>query len=288
MSRASPSRVRPSRRWLCRALCCAAMLASAAVLGQAAAQSPAGIESCMTSYEGAQRLRIDKRLREARTELLNCGGSACPQALRKDCLRWLEEVDRSLPSVVLAMRVGGQDLTEVNVSMDGKPIATHLDGAAITVDPGTRLLRFEAPGHEPQQRTVVIREGEKSRAITVELQSTSRSPHGKSKSNVPAITLAAVSVVGLACFTYFGLKGMAGKSELEPCKGHCAQGEVDTVSHNFLAADISLGLGVVALGAAAYFFLSDRSAAPNAAHRPLWIDVTSGHGVAGATVGGRF
>ncbi|MBI5535228.1 MAG: hypothetical protein HY898_21050 [Deltaproteobacteria bacterium] len=241
----------------------------------------------MSSYENAQRLRMSAHLREARTELLTCGGPACPQALRKDCLHWLEEVDRSLPSVVLAVRSGSEDLVDVRVSVDGALLATHLDGAAITVDPGTRLFRFEAPGYEAQERKVVIREGEKSRVLTVELRSTSAAPRSK-KSKAPAITLAAVAVVGLGCFTYFGLKGMSGKSDLEPCKGHCPQGDVDNVSRDFLVADISLGVGVLALGAASYFFFSDRSSSTSAAQRPVWIDLSSGRGVAGATLGGHF
>ena len=266
------------------------MLAAWVAPESAAAQDGAGVESCMTSYEAAQRLRINTQLREARKELLTCGGAACPQALRKDCLRWLDEVDRSLPSLVIAVRSGNAELTDVRVSVDGTQVATRLDGAALTVDPGSRLFRFEASGYEPLERTIVVREGEKNRAVGVEMLAVG-APAASGKSKAPALIVAAVGVVGLGFFTYFGLKGRSEKSDLEPCKGHCAQSDVDRVSRDFLVADISLGIGVVALGAAAYLYFSDRSprqAPATAAQRPWWLDVTSGRTMSGASVGWRF
>lgn len=280
---------RSPRPWLRHVLSTASVLAACGWHQHAQALDKTAVESCLNSYESAQRLRLGKHLGEARGELLSCGEARCPAAIRKDCLRWLDEVDRSMPSVVLAVRSGGQDLTAVHVWVDGTEIATHLDGASIAVDPGARQFRFEVKGHKPHQRTVVIREGEKNRPITVELIETA--PPEPTTSHEPAIALAALGVMGLGCFTYFGLKGMSGKSDLEECKGHCSQQDADTVGRNFLAADISLGVGVVALGAAAYLFFSDRPSRkpPEASGRPpVWIGVSSGRAMSGASVGWRF
>ena len=277
------------RSWLGHALSAASALAACGWHQPAQAQDRTVVESCLNSYESAQRLRIGKHLGEARRQLLSCGEATCPAAIRKDCLRWLDEVDRSMPSVVMAVRFRGQDLTAVRVLVDGTQIATRLDGASIAVDPGTRQFRFEASGYKPRERTVVIREGEKNRPITVELPAEAASD--QATSHAPALALAALGVAGLGFFTYFGLKGMSGKSDLELCKGHCSQSDANTVGRNFLAADIALGVGVVALGAAAYLYFSDgppRQASAASARRSLWIDVSSGRALVGANVGWRF
>ena len=66
--------------------------------------------------------------------------------------------------------------------------------------------------------------------------------------------------VGLGGFAYFGYRGLSTKSDLDDqkCKPACPQERVDEGNRQFLIADISLGVGVVALGAATYLWLSHR------------------------------
>jgi hypothetical protein len=61
-----------------------------------------------------------------------------------------------------------------------------------------------------------------------------------------------VGAVGLASFGFFAIKSHSAKSDLEDCKGRCAADEVDAVRRDQIIADVSLGIGVVALGIAAY------------------------------------
>lgn len=237
-----------------RALAIAILLGAPAARAQApAAAAPA--EACFQAYEDAQRLRQKNQLVRARGELIRCGAGSCPAALRADCVTWLAEVERALPTLVLSARAGQHDVTAVRVSVDGEPLLERLDGSAVALDPGTHTLRFEAPGHQPVERTLVVREGEKARAVPIELTPLPEpDPDAGAEDGIstPVVLLGAVGAVGVASFTLFAIKSHSAKSDLESCKGHCPEDEVDAVRRDQLIADVSLGIGLVALGTAAY------------------------------------
>ena len=88
--------------------------------------------------------------------------------------QWLAEVNAQRPSVVLGVRdAEGHDLIRVKVSVDGVLVASALDGSPLRVDPGQHVFRFEAEGFVPQEQTVLARQGEANREITVVLASAS-------------------------------------------------------------------------------------------------------------------
>ena len=108
-----------------------------------------------------------RRLLEARTLLRVCSGATCPAAIRADCVEWLDQLARSLPTVVVTARAKGVDLADVRVFIDGKLIAERLSGAALEVDPGQHQFRFEAPPWPTVERNVLVSEGVKDRSIDV-------------------------------------------------------------------------------------------------------------------------
>jgi hypothetical protein len=59
---------------------------------------------CLKHHEEAQLARREGRLLTTRAELLLCSLAACPGAIRADCVDWIEQVSRSLPSVVVTAR----------------------------------------------------------------------------------------------------------------------------------------------------------------------------------------
>jgi hypothetical protein len=75
----------------------------------------------------------------------------------------------------------------------------------------------------------------------------------------PVYALGAVSVLGFAGFTTFGLLGRDQESELATCRGACSDRAYDVMRDRYLVADISLGVAVVSLSAAAVlWFVGDR------------------------------
>lgn len=208
-------------------------------------------DACLTSYERAQRLRLETKLLDAKRELLVCARPICPQVLRNDCSTWLNEVDASTPSVVVAARAGTAEVSDVRVLVDGQELTDGLDGSALPVDPGHRTFRFELAGAKPIEQKLVVRAGERNRLLEVDFGQTS-APRKAQASPLPVYALAGLGVVALGSFTYFALSSHAKREDLSSCKGHCAADEVDSVRREQLVADVSLGIGVVALGAAAF------------------------------------
>jgi hypothetical protein len=73
-----------------------------------------------------------------------------------------------MPTVVLAATdAAGNDMLAVTVTVDGAPFAKTLDGPALSIDPGSHTLRFIAAGRAPVEKTIVAREGEKARRVSV-------------------------------------------------------------------------------------------------------------------------
>jgi hypothetical protein len=125
-------------------------------------------ETCVRAVEHAQVVRLDGKLREARAGFMTCARPVCPDAIREDCIRWVTEVDASLPSVVVdAIWADGRDVAGLTVLLDGQPLAGAAAGRAVTLDPGAHVFRFEVPGAAPVETRYVIKEGEKNRILHV-------------------------------------------------------------------------------------------------------------------------
>jgi len=221
-------------------------------------------EACVSAYDQAQVDRRAGKLVSAKERLLTCSQAACPAAARRDCARWLDEVETSIPTVVVEATSGsGAELTEVRVLIDGRLLAPRLEGKALAVDPGTHTFGFETAGVAGVTQTVTIREGEKNRKIQVRLGAPATpepapEPVGSRPIPVLAFVLGGVGLVGLGSFAFFGIRAKNDEAELRDsgCQPRCDVDEVDAVFEKQVIADVSLGIGLAALAAATIVFLT--------------------------------
>lgn len=266
------------------------------------------VEACLSAADKAQQLRDDGKFRGAREQMTICTREVCPGPIKRDCGEWLTQLDATAPTIVLSARDGGTDITDVNVTMDGAVVSEKLDGRPVLVDIGTHTFKFTYQGAEKTQ-TVVISAGQRTRAITAQFGSESTATPGQNSggsatvgteerggpSALPFI-IGGLGVAALGSWAYFGLTGNSERSDMESptgCKPNCEQSKVDGVKTDYLIADISLGVGVVALGVATYLFLSPSKPAPKpaAAEEPqakIRLDFGPTRGGAAGGISGTF
>ena len=251
------------------------LVGSSALLLSAQASAEEGPAQCLQAYEDGQMLRRQGNLLSASQKLLACAGPACPVRMQRDCQRWWDEVQRSLPTVVF--RVRGADrasLPGASIAIDGAA-AQPLDGRALQMNPGQHLVVFEHPGYAPLRTPVFITEGEKLEPHDVTLTALSGAgplqpsplprlpmdavpPNARAQRSwtgpIAAGGVAALGGVGLA---YFGSSAKSGEQALDRCTPDCSQGSVDSVKRDYLMANLSLGIGVAALVSAGLMLLLD-------------------------------
>lgn len=100
--------------------------------------------------------------------------------------------------------------------------------------------------------------------------------------------LGGVGMLGLAGFGFFGLTGLSEESDLDQCKPSCASNDVDAVRTRYLAADISLAVGVLAVGGASYFYFARSSGSPDQDRGTVALRLQAGPNQLGAGVSGLF
>src|SRR5271166_5041087 len=136
------------------------LLASVLVARTARADDRA---ACLDAASAGQKLEASHDLVEARRELLACAAAQCPSSVQRDCANRLNEVERALPTVVIAAKdETGADLVGVRVSVDGAPLAPNLDGLAVPMNAGLHAFHFELAGRQSLDLEVTVREGEKN------------------------------------------------------------------------------------------------------------------------------
>jgi hypothetical protein len=233
-------------------------------------------EACVAAADQAQTLRDEGKFRAARAQMMACARDACPALVRRDCDKYLADLDAAQPTVVLGARdAKGNDVAGTRVLLDGVPLVDHLDGKPIAIDPGEHTFRYETSGAASVEQHAVIRVGEKNRILTAILMASTAvvakpipvapppkptEPEEASPSaplNVPvaSVVLASVGVVAGVGFAYFGLSGQSDVSNLRAtCAPNCAQSQVDSARTKLIVSDVALGVGVVSLAAAAWIF----------------------------------
>jgi hypothetical protein len=264
----------------------AALVASAFVSFASVAE--AAPNACVQANQDAQDLRNKGQLREARAQLLVCANKSCNAVIRGDCEKWLKEVDEETPSIVVrVVDSRGQDVLGANVTVDGARI--ELDGKPVSVDPGQRTIKARAKSGDVAEAKVLVVQREKARVIEVKLanelspdgtrlEATPRGDGSSAPSHPPAgestpttggwptipITLGAIGVVALGAFAFFEITGQSAYRDLENGCGRtksCRDTDIDPVKSKFVAAGVSLGVGVLALGAAAVVYFTSKSSA---------------------------
>ncbi len=146
-----------------------AILAVAGVHGTTAHADPSTSE-CIDANTKGQDARREHHFSTARKLLGQCSAASCPEIVRDDCIKRLDELVRAQPTIVFWVTdASGRDLVAVKVSVDGAVLTERVDGTALEVDPGAREFTFEVAGLPPIKQTLVVREGEKGRTEKVVL-----------------------------------------------------------------------------------------------------------------------
>jgi hypothetical protein len=252
----------------------------------------------MRAYEAGQEQQQRGELLTARATLRECSTTACPEVVRDQCVLQIEELAAQQPTVVLAARdAQGRDTTLVVVSIDGKRVADRLGGLAVPLDPGGHLVRFES-GTAVREVSVVVAIGEKNRKVMADfyvapaaLSAPQPVAGAPDAGGVPTATwvLGGVGLAGLGSFMVWGLIGRGQEDKLDTCRRTrtCGEGKVDAMYRSYTVADISLGVGVLAIGAAALTYaLAPRSRASGT--RANVVRIGSGPGDIGASLRGAL
>jgi hypothetical protein len=247
----------------------AAALAAAVVVLPIVARAERS-DRCIAASELGQKQRDQGALIAARGSFRTCAADDCPAMIRKDCGRWLDNVEQGLPTVVLGARdEHGADVLDVQISIDGVPFADAESGRAIALDPGPHVIHFEKPPAAPVEQTVLLRMGDHNRPILATF-----APPAPAEKPPPAkpppprisplvYVLGGVGVVGLGSFIYFGATGLDEKARLRTtCAPSCSDDQVAPVRNRYIAADVSLGVSLVAFAIAGYLVFHP-SPAPN-------------------------
>jgi hypothetical protein len=205
-------------------------VAALLVLAAPSARADDAKKQCTAAYDEAQSLRDAHKLREAREQLRICSQPSCTAFIARDCTQWLDEVERSLPTVVLSAKDGaGRDLLQVRVSVDGQPLVQALDGKAVAVDAGPHTFHFEQADGASATQQVLVKEGDKNVGVAVVLsreapaaaaeapralsqpspappsQATALSPHTPSTGRTIGWVLGGTGVAGLAAGAVTGV-----------------------------------------------------------------------------------
>ena len=233
------------------------------------------VSACVSAAEKGQVLRDEGHLSDARAEFASCGADRCPPVVRKECLRWLSELDARLPEVVVQVKTrAGADVVGAAVTLDGAPQTAASLGRALRLDPGPHVFRADHPDFEPAAQDVIVREGERGRVVTITLKRRGEDATGaprEVKRPVPWLTwaLGGVSVAGFAAFGGFWASGMGDVSNMRAsCAPYCTSEQIDEVRPKLDIARVSLGVGGAAALAAIVVYLTRPSVEVESPKRP--------------------
>jgi hypothetical protein len=292
-----------------------------APVAQAQEESPSKA-SCARAYESAQESRAAGQLQETQKRLSLCARPECPSFVQKDCARWLEEVDRELPSVVVQARGLDADAAlRLAVTIDGNAISDPLGGEAVPLDPGRHELIAESPGRPSISRVIVAQQGVKKRLVTLDFAAVASpapttdlaADAGSDGSGLRPYAYVAwgVGAVGLGMFAVLGTLGRADENGL---KDDCPSATDDSTlvepgvvclkkdsderksiyQREFVLADVGLVTGIVGAAAGTVLFIltaadsSSSSAVSSRASAGVQLDVSPAPGGGYASIRGAF
>jgi hypothetical protein len=239
-----------------------------------------GVKACLDATEDGQKLRDGGAYLRARERFIACAAEKCPGEVRKSCVGWLEDLDKLVPTVVFAASARGADVTDVRVTIDGSAVVERLDGTPVSLDPGEHRFHFERAGEASVDQTVVLRAGEKERAIGVRFgpepaPTLAAPPSAAAAAPVhPAGgggAFYALSAFGLASVLAGAVLDVSGYVFLQQCGGDstCSGGhERAEVQWRFVAGDLLLAAGV-ASGVGAWLLRPRDTTSAAGAPRPV-------------------
>jgi len=232
--------------------------------------------ACVDASLQGQTLRNAHKLLEARDQFRACAGQQCPAVVQTDCAAWLDAVEKSLPSVVVTAKDGkGADRADTKVTVDGVLLVTHLDGQAVSLDPGMHVFHFELGDGTSLDQSVLVREGEQNQRVAVVLTRSIVAPpptlpsgpapgrsssEGTSGWRTVGWVLGGLGLAGLGVSAGFGVVAIQDKNNAHcDANGLCDPGTSGSIKSAALVSDVGLLAGGFLLaGGAALVLLAPR------------------------------
>ncbi len=309
---------------------------------------------CAAAYDSVRQSEGVGHLLQAKEQLLKCANSACSGWIRQQCSARYIQLEEDTPTVVpLATDELGIVRVDVQVTVDGEPLTSHLDGRALPVDPGLHEFSFTADGVATKTKVMIV-QGARNRPVAVTLSeqkgvavrgssdsvaakqapsiagadkrsqpaeppaiaakhsllseppvaptpvheagvtddATADVPRASKPKSGPGAAPYIIGSVGLAGVGAFGLLtywGRLDNQKLGQCAPYCSAVSVDHIRKLYLAADVSLGVGIAGLGVATTMLLmTGGSAKKERAPSTLALDVAPTPSGGFATVSGSF
>jgi hypothetical protein len=234
------------------------------VLAMVLATVPAGAddaERCAEQAEQAPTLRDHGALLDALRLFESCAADACPRVVRQDCRAAIVDLRERIPRLAIRVRdEHGVDLTDAQVTVDGRSVTTEACAQGIPVDPQTHVVRVMRPPFRATERGVVMASTDRTRVLEIVL-SAPPAPiltESTSRNRMPAFI---VGSVGLASVATFGVLGTWTLVDYEDLRGSCqtsgcSSASVDSAHKRAYIADAFLGTGIATLAVAAVLWLT--------------------------------
>ncbi|MBX3187790.1 MAG: hypothetical protein KF819_12275 [Labilithrix sp.] len=242
-------------------------VAMAAALAGSAGAAPR-TKRCIDAAETGQQLRSSGRLVAARRAFGACTAPDCPAAIRRDCARWIEDVDAAIPTISVRLEdENGREVSEGKVLIDGEePSFEPSAGRALPIDPGAHKVTWLRSDGRIEQ-DAIIREGEHNRVILLRVAPQVSAPPTKeapppaasSRSSPWPWIVGGIGLAALGVGSGLWIAGTGERSDLERtcAAAHtCLQADVDASRSKLVVGDVFVGVGIVALAGALYLFLT--------------------------------
>lgn len=205
-------------------------------------------QMCVDSHLKAQSQKLEGHLVESLQNLRTCANKACPAIVQRDCVQWLEEIQREVPTVIFDASDGTGPLKEVRVTQDGHVLAASIDGAALEIDPGTYDFVFEAADGRRRRIKVLIRQGDHNRSVAVDFSES----HDQDDAWIVRVPPAArvsggVALVATALGAALGASALISQANaLDRCAPACDEGVSESIETRAAIADVAGGVALIA------------------------------------------
>jgi hypothetical protein len=283
-------------------------LALAVVLRPSPSDATVTKDQCVDANARAQDQRRAGKLSLAKEQLRTCADPSCPDIVRSDCIRRLDDLQSAQPSLVFDVKdAAGADVVDVEVTVDGQPLAHRLDGSPVEVDPGVHAFIFQVSGAPPAKLILVVKEGELRRHERVVLgapaavlsQAGTAAPAaatGMGTQRILGLSFGGAGVVGVVVGSAFGLMASsAWSSAKSACGGNpgaCTNVASGRAFHSTMETDGAVSTSAFIVGGAllvaggVLFFTAGHAEARSAA--TVSVAPSVGPGAAGVLLGGAF
>ncbi|HEU4580727.1 MAG TPA: hypothetical protein VFS67_20860 [Polyangiaceae bacterium] len=255
------------------------------------------MDVCLGAHLRGQELRESSKLLESREQFLQCARPVCPSAIARDCVEWLGQYERRIPSISVRVTADGAGRTDARVSLDGVPVDS-LQGKAIELDPGEHVVRVELAPFAPFETTLLINEGDQFRVVQATFASAPKPNLGvqTAQPSAPVImerpvpTLAyvfgAVTLAAAANGAGWALSSWSLRRDMEEkCAPACNPDTVAVLRKRATVADISWGVSAASLITTVTLYAL-RPEVPQHAEQPiaLGLDVVPGGALGSVSV----